>query len=36
MCGLLKIVSLLEKKIGRLDQNEIVRIQLEYVKYVTD
>jgi len=29
-------VSLLEKKIGRLDQNEIVRIQLEYVKYVTD
>lgn len=29
-------VSLLEKKIGHLDQNEIARIQLEYVKYVTD
>ena len=29
-------ISLLEKKIGRLDQNEIARIQLEYVKYVTD
>src|ERR1035437_549044 len=28
--------SLLEKKIGHLDQNEIARIQLEYVKYVTD
>ncbi len=24
------------KKIGHLDQNEIARIQLEYVKYVTD
>jgi len=29
-------ISLLEKKIGHLDENEIVRIQLEYVKYVTD
>ena len=29
-------VSLLQKKIGHLDQNEITRIQLEYVKYVTD
>lgn len=29
-------VSLLQKKLGHLDQNEIVRIQLEYVKYVTD
>lgn len=29
-------VSLLEKKIDHLDQNEIARIQLEYVKYVTD
>ena len=29
-------VSLLQKKIGHLDQNEIARIQLEYVKYVTD
>ena len=29
-------VSLLEKKIGHLDQNEVARIQLEYVKYVTD
>ena len=29
-------VSLLEKKIGHLDQNEIARIQLEYVRYVTD
>ena len=29
-------ISLLEKKIGHLDQNEIARIQLEYVKYVTD
>ncbi len=29
-------VSLLAKKIGHLDQNEIARIQLEYVKYVTD
>lgn len=28
--------SLLQKKIGHLDQNEIARIQLEYVKYVTD
>ena len=28
--------SLLEKKIGHLDKNEIARIQLEYVKYVTD
>lgn len=29
-------MSLLQKKLGHLDQNEIVRIQLEYVKYVTD
>jgi hypothetical protein len=29
-------VNLLQKKIGHLDQNEIARIQLEYVKYVTD
>jgi len=29
-------MSLLEKKIGHLDQNEIARIQLEYVRYVTD
>lgn len=29
-------ISLLQKKIGHLDQNEIVRIQLEYVRYVTD
>lgn len=29
-------ISLLQKKIGHLDQNEIIRIQLEYVKYVTD
>ncbi len=29
-------VSLLQKKIGRLNQNEMIRIQLEYVKYVTD
>jgi mRNA-degrading endonuclease toxin of MazEF toxin-antitoxin module len=29
-------ISLLQKKIGHLNQNEIVRIQLEYVKYVTD
>lgn len=29
-------ISLLQKKIGHLDQNEIARIQLEYVKYVTD
>lgn len=29
-------VSLLQKKIGHLDENEIARIQLEYVKYVTD
>ena len=29
-------VSLLQEKIGHLDQNEIARIQLEYVKYVTD
>ncbi|MDP3726107.1 MAG: type II toxin-antitoxin system PemK/MazF family toxin [bacterium] len=29
-------VSLLLKKIGRLDENEIARIQLEYIKYVTD
>ncbi len=28
--------SLLQKKIGHLDQDEVVRIQLEYVKYVTD
>ena len=25
-----------EQKIGHLDQNEIARIQLEYVKYVMD
>ena len=29
-------VSLLQKKLGHLDQNEITQIQLEYVKYVTD
>lgn len=29
-------ISLLQKKIGHLDKNEIIRIQLEYVKYVTD
>lgn len=29
-------MSLLQKKIGHLEQNEILRIQLEYVKYVTD
>ncbi len=29
-------ISLLQKKIGHLDQNEIAIIQLEYVKYVTD
>ena len=28
--------SLLQKKIGHLNQNEIACIQLEYVKYVTD
>ncbi|MDP2692325.1 MAG: type II toxin-antitoxin system PemK/MazF family toxin [bacterium] len=29
-------LSLFDKKIGYLDDNEINRIQLEYVKYVTD
>jgi len=29
-------ISFLDKKIGHLDQNEILRIQIEYVKYVTD
>ena len=29
-------VSLLQKRVGHLDANQIVRIQLEYVKYVTD
>jgi len=29
-------ISFLQKKIGHLDQSEIIRIQLEYVKYVTD
>ena len=29
-------ISLLHKKLGHLDQNEIARIKLEYVKYVTD
>ncbi len=29
-------VSLLQEEVGRLDQNEITHIQLEYVKYVTD
>ncbi len=29
-------VSFLQKKIGHLEQDEIVRIQLEYVRYVTD
>ena len=29
-------ISLLQEKIGHLDENEIARIQLEYVKYVTD
>ena len=29
-------ISLLQEKLGHLDQNEIARIQLEYVKYVTD
>lgn len=28
--------DLLREKIGHLDENEIARIQLEYVKYVTD
>ncbi|MBI5004172.1 type II toxin-antitoxin system PemK/MazF family toxin [Candidatus Kaiserbacteria bacterium] len=28
--------SLLQKRIGHLDVNEIARVQLEYVKYVTD
>ena len=28
--------SLLREKIGHLDENEITRIQLEFVKYVTD
>ena len=28
--------SLLQEKVGHLDENEIARIQLEYVKYVTD
>ena len=28
--------SLLREKIGHLDENEIARIQLEFVKYVTD
>ncbi len=28
--------SLLQEKVGHLDKNEIARIQLEYVKYVTD
>ena len=28
--------SLLQEKIGHLGENEIARIQLEYVKYVTD
>jgi mRNA-degrading endonuclease toxin of MazEF toxin-antitoxin module len=29
-------VSLLQEKIGHLEENEIARVQLEYVKYVTD
>ena len=29
-------VSFLQKKIGHLDENEIARIQIEYIKYVTD
>lgn len=29
-------VSLLQKRVGHLDTNEIARIQLEYVRYVTD
>ena len=29
-------ISLLQKKLGHLDQNEILKIQLEYVKYVTE
>lgn len=29
-------ISILSKKIGHLDQADIFRIQLEYVKYVTD
>lgn len=29
-------ISLLREKIGHLDENEIARIQLEYVRYVTD
>ena len=28
--------SLLEKRIGHLDESDIMKIQLEYVKYVTD
>ena len=28
--------SLLQKKIGHLDKNELEHIQLEYVRYVTD
>ncbi len=29
-------ISLLQKRIGHLDENDIIRIQLEYVRYVTD
>ncbi len=29
-------ISLLATKIGSLDENDIIRIQFEYVKYVTD
>lgn len=29
-------ISLLQKKIGHLNKNEITSIQLEYVRYVTD
>lgn len=29
-------ISLLHEKIGHLDENEIARIQVEYIKYVTD
>lgn len=29
-------ISLLQKKIGHLDENEITKIQLEFVKYITD
>ncbi len=29
-------ISILSKKIGHLDQADIFRIQIEYVKYVTD